>query len=88
VLAQYQSKDREDPFTHFYLKEARDKEMIKNWIEDEKQLQKETEYETKDPKVLAEGEKRREALQDKIDSLLLEEENQNHDLLQLSNAGV
>ena len=38
--------------------------------------------------MLAEGEKRREALQDKIDSLLLEEENQNHDLLQLSNAGV
>ena len=35
-MAQYQSKDREDPFTHFYLKEARDKEIIKNWIEDEK----------------------------------------------------
>jgi hypothetical protein len=38
--------------------------------------------------VIAEGEQRREALQDKIDSLLMEEDNQNHDLLQLSNAGV
>jgi hypothetical protein len=36
MIAQYQSKDREDPFTHFYLKEAKNKEMIKNWIEEEK----------------------------------------------------
>lgn len=36
MIDQYQSKDREDPFTHFYLKEARNKEMIKNWIEEEK----------------------------------------------------
>jgi hypothetical protein len=56
MIAQYQSKDREDPFTHFYLKEAKNKEMIKNWIEEEKQLEKETESETKDPKVIAEGE--------------------------------
>ena len=88
MIAQYQSKDREDPFTHFYLKEAKNKEMIKNWIEEEKQIEKETESETKDPKVIAEGEERREALQDKIDSLLMEEDNKNNDLLQLSNAGV
>jgi hypothetical protein len=56
MINQYQSKDREDPFTHFYLKEAKNKEMIKNWIEEEKQLEKETESETKDPKVIAEGE--------------------------------
>jgi hypothetical protein len=29
--------------------------MIKNWMEEEKQLEKETESETKDPKVIAEG---------------------------------
>lgn len=81
VIAQYQSKDREDPFTHFYLKEAKNKEMIENWIEEEKQLRKETESETKDPRVIEEGEKRRQALQDKIDSLLMEEEKNNHDLL-------
>jgi hypothetical protein len=38
--------------------------------------------------VLAAGEDRRKVLQDKIDALLMEEENRNEDLLQLSNAGV
>lgn len=31
-------------------------------MEEEKQLMKETESETKDPKIIAEGEKRRQAL--------------------------
>ena len=38
--------------------------------------------------MLAAGEERRKVLQDKIDALLMEEENRNEDLLQLSNAGV
>ena len=88
VMQSYDSKDREDPYTHFYLKEAKNKEMMNSWISEEKQLQKETELESKSPAVLAEGEQRRKVLQDKIDSLLMEEENRNEDLLQLSNAGV
>ena len=87
-MQSYQSKDREDPYTHFYLREAKNKEMIKSWVDEEKQLQKETESETKDPNVLAEGEERRRVLKDKIDELLLQDENRNEDLLQLSNAGV
>ena len=31
----YESKDREDPFTHFYLTEARPKENIKRMYEEE-----------------------------------------------------
>ncbi len=88
ILSTYHSKDREDPYTHFFLKEAKNKEMINTWIEEEKQRFKEIEEDTRDPKIVAEGNKRREALYDKIDSILLEEENRNEDLSQVSQAGV
>lgn len=35
VRSTYESKDREDPFTHFYLTEARPKEVLKKWLENE-----------------------------------------------------
>lgn len=38
VEGTYFSKDREDPFTHFYLKEAKGKEQINKWIAEEKAL--------------------------------------------------
>lgn len=81
VLSTYESKDREDPYTHFFLKEAKNKEMINSWIEEEKQRVLETEEDTRDPKLIGEGEQRREALYDKIDALLLEEENRNEDII-------
>lgn len=37
VESTYFSKDREDPFTHFYLKEAKGKEQIKKMIAEEKE---------------------------------------------------
>ncbi len=35
VASSYTSKDREDPFTHFFLKEAKNKELVKTWIAEE-----------------------------------------------------
>ena len=39
IHSQYHSKDREDPFTHFYLKESRTQEHLNKLIEDENQIQ-------------------------------------------------
>jgi hypothetical protein len=38
VMQCYQSKDREDPYTHFYLKEAKNKELMNSWVAEENQL--------------------------------------------------
>ena len=57
----YESKDREDPFTHFYLTEARPKENIKRLVEEEN-TRAANDHLKADTAVLAETEKRREIL--------------------------
>lgn len=86
VESTYQSKDREDPYTHFYLKEARGKEQMKQMLEDAKKVQREVEEESKDTEVLEAGKKRMEALTEKIENMLMQEEAVNEDLLNLSDA--
>jgi hypothetical protein len=36
IESTYNSKDREDPFTHFFLKEAKNKELVKTLISEER----------------------------------------------------
>jgi hypothetical protein len=39
VESTYYSKDREDPYSHFFLTEAKNKELIKTWMAEEKKIQ-------------------------------------------------
>jgi hypothetical protein len=55
VESTYNSKDREDPFTHFYLREAKNKELVKTWIAEEKQRNAEYEAESRDPELKEAG---------------------------------
>ena len=59
VASTYHSKDREDPFTHFYLKESKTKEYINKLIADEKDLQAKVEEGSENFTVIEEGNKRR-----------------------------
>lgn len=36
VESTYYSKDREDPYSHFFLTEAKNKELIKTWMAEDK----------------------------------------------------
>jgi hypothetical protein len=80
VGATYHSKDREDPFTHFYLKEAKTKEQINKLLADEKAAL--VEENAADYRVVEEGNRRREALKEKIENMLMAEERINEDILQ------
>ena len=88
VESAYISKDREDPYTHFYLKEAKNKELVKTLISEEKKRHAEFEAESRDTELKEEGKVRRQKLQDKIEDILLSEEIQNQDLFDLSSAGL
>ena len=55
VESTYFSKDREDPFTHFFLKEAKNKEMIKTWVEEENRRHAEFESESRDTELKEAG---------------------------------
>jgi hypothetical protein len=59
VESTYFSKDREDPYTHFYLKEARGKESINKMLQDENTKQRMTEDGSSDYNVVQAGEARR-----------------------------
>lgn len=82
VAATYHSKDREDPYTHFYLKESRTKEHINKLVADDKELQARIEEGSDSSVVIEEGNARRQALQEKIENMLLAEERLNEDMLQ------
>jgi hypothetical protein len=84
LLATYNSKDREDPYTHFFLKEGAMRESLKREYEQEKLIEKTIEHESPSIKVLEEGNQRREKLWDKIEKVLLEERIKNEDLTNLS----
>lgn len=71
VEATYHSKDREDPYSHFYLKESRNSEKINKMMEEEKQRRLLTEEESKDRSLIEEGNQRRQALQEKIEDILM-----------------
>lgn len=62
VESTYHSKDREDPYSHFYLKEAKNKELVKTLIAEEQQLAIENEALSRDEDVRAAGQKRRSDL--------------------------
>ena len=47
----YLSKDREDPYTHFFLKEGAKKEKIEKLVDEEKELQREIDMEPDITKV-------------------------------------
>ena len=55
-------------------------------LADEKERQHHTEEEARDVQVLEDGEKRREALQEKIENILMAEEMRNEDLTDLSSS--
>ena len=74
VESAYFSKDREDPYTHFFLKEAKNKELVKTLISEENQRHAEFEAESRDTELKEEGKQRRQKLQDKIEDILLSEE--------------
>jgi hypothetical protein len=88
VESAYFSKDREDPYTHFYLKEAKNKELVKTLISEENQRHAEFEADSRDTELKEDGKVRRQKLQDKIEDILLSEELQNQDLFDLSSAGL
>lgn len=86
VEATYLAKDREDPFSHFYLKEAKNREEAKRLLAEEKQIIENVEEGSNDVKVLEAGQRRREALREKIENMLMAEENRNDDINDLSAA--
>ena len=86
VESTYSSKDREDPFTHFYLKEAKNREEARRLLEEERHIIETVEEGSNDVSVLEKGKKRREALQEKIENMLMLEENKNEDLHDLSSS--
>ena len=88
VESTYYSKDREDPYTHFFLSEAKNKELIKTWIAEEGQRKAEFEAESRDPALKEEGHRRRQKLQEKIEDILLADELKNQDYLDISSAGL
>lgn len=59
VESTYFSKDREDPYTHFFLKEAKNKELVKSWISEEDKRQAEFEEYSRDTGLVEEGIRRR-----------------------------
>lgn len=86
IESTYDSKDREDPFTHFYLKEARNRVAAEKEIADEKARQSVTEEGSADVDLLERGEKRRQVLQDKLEETLMASEMRDNDLLDLSSS--
>lgn len=82
----YTSKDREDPYTHFFLKEASKREALKKEYEQEKLLETTVENATDYPRVIEEGKERREKLMEKIEKVLLDERIKNEDLTNLSSS--
>ena len=85
VHSTYRSKGQEDPYTHFYLKEARGREEIKRIHEEGKRIDRETDSEREYSKV-QEGQKQTEALNKKVEDLLLQEEYRNEDLMDVSSS--
>jgi hypothetical protein len=59
---------------------------MKAMVAEEEQMVKELEEESKDSNLIERGEKRRQALVEKIEEALLLEENQNEDLTNLSSS--
>jgi len=86
VESTYNSKDREDPFTHFYLKEGALKESLKHEISVANQTEEDIEFQTPNPKVIEEGKKKREKLWDKVDKVLLDQHIKNEDILNISSS--
>jgi hypothetical protein len=83
----YNSKDREDPFTHFYLKEGGKTERAKKLIAEEKQNQIDViEDDLKTIEAIEEAKERRERLWHKVENMLLENEIENEDLTSVSHA--
>ena len=84
VQSTYNSKDREDPFTHFYLKEARNGVAADKQLADEKERQQLTEEGSADVRLLERGEERRQALSEKLEETLMHAEMRDNDLLDMS----
>lgn len=79
----YFSKDKEDPYSDYFLKEAGKLERAHK-LSDEVKDQEHLDKVERSGDRYTEGEKRKEVLQDKIDSMLLENEMENEDLLSIS----
>lgn len=85
VESTYYSKDREDPYTHFFLKEGAMKETLMKEIHEES-VSATWNKSFGEEKDTEENKRNLDKLWDKVDKFLLENELKNEDLLNLSSS--
>lgn len=84
VHATYESKDQEDPFTHFFIKEAGKVERIHKVHNDAEERYAKLINDNPDPESRKRAEELRKTLEDKVIDMLLENRLENEDTIGLS----
>lgn len=79
----YTSKEQEDPFTHYYLKEASKQERVKILIEQDEKL-KETLHDENQPEAIERRNAKSRQIWERIEEMLVENERENEDNFNLS----